>query len=81
VLGVNAIDVIPNGTELLLHPGAIFFSGVEGSEACLLIGNRFELQVLGNAIEVGDAGAFDGKWLLAGLPGAVLAHESVSAIP
>ncbi len=68
VLGVHATDVIPNRTKLRLHPGAIFFSCLEGGKAGLLIGNRFELQVLGHAIEVGEAGAFDGNGGWPGCP-------------
>ena len=81
VLGVSAIEVIPGGPELGLHAGPIFFGGIECGEAGLLVGNRLELQILGDAIKVGNTRAFDGKRLLARLTGAVVTHKSVGAFP
>src|SRR5438874_12577049 len=81
VLLIGTADVEPYRSELRFRPLPSLFGGFKCSLARLFVWNGFHLQALSNTRQIVDAGALDGKWLLAGLTGPVVAHHSIGAFP
>ena len=79
VLPVGAAEVVEHRPELGLHARAVFLRRVE--QRLLLVALRFELHVLRDALEVGDARALERERLLSGLSGSVVADQAVRALP
>src|SRR5207249_7220613 len=71
----------PHRSELRLGPGSPLLGCFECRLLRLLVGHRFDLQTLSDALQVGNAGALDSEWLLPELSGPVVADQPVGALP
>src|SRR5262245_628189 len=80
MLPVWPIHRQPHRTELRFDARAVFLRRVDRGLPRGPVGDRLELAILGDAIEVGETGALHGERLLSGIAGSVVAHELVGAL-
>src|SRR5262249_4580023 len=74
-------QVDPHRSELGLRPGSGLLGGFERCPTLLLVGDSFDLQALSDSLQVRNAGALHGEWLLPRLSCPVVADHAVRALP
>src|SRR5439155_15162487 len=77
---VGGVHRQPDRTVLRLHARAILLGGIDRGLTRGLVGGRFELAILRDAIQVREAGALHRERLLARIARAVVADHLVRAL-
>src|SRR5262249_21728063 len=77
----GSAHVDPHRSKLGLRPVSSLLGSFECGLLLLLVRDRFYLQALSDSLQIRNAGALHGEWLLAGLSGPVVADHAVRALP
>src|SRR5262249_50733421 len=80
LLAARTAHVYPQRPELGFRPLSGFLGSFECSVPFFFVGDRFHFQALCDALQVCNAGALYGEWLLSGLSCSVVADQTIGTL-